>query len=192
MYLASWFPIHHLSTIWPRARLYLSMCSRAIKTVFRKHSDKIPCKCFFARNFNEDRYRIPLHAFSPPYLAPIERKWFLIVPEEFYMYRLNVWNRYIARVKLKRREGGRGGNICLVIRDGVNTVRFLNWTRITNRYACGMYIFCLIACLYLEIRSSISYPARSCNPESINNNVNNCLFDRSFRSKNGDKIIESF
>lgn len=151
--------------------------------------ENIPIK--FLANFNEDRYRIPLHAFSPPYLAPIERKWFLIVPEEFYIPIERVKSIYRAR-EIKEEGGGEGGNICLVIRDGVNTVRFLNWTRITNRYACGMYIFCLIACLYLGIRSSISYPARSCNPESINNNVNNCLFDRSFRSKNGDKIIESF
>lgn len=32
---------------------------------------------------------------------------------------------YRAR-EIKEEGGGKGGNICLVIRDGVNTVRFLN------------------------------------------------------------------
>lgn len=50
-------------------------------------------------------------------------------------------------------------------------------------------------CTFLSYRVfifGISRPARSYNPESINNNVNNCLFDRSFRSKNDDKIIKVF
>lgn len=32
----------------------------------------------------------------------------------------------IYRAREIKEEGGGGGNICLVIRDGVNTVRFLN------------------------------------------------------------------